>query len=262
MSCLWRGPFRTTAVDRTEELTYPPLNTLKSVADNLWIVDGPIILFGMPWPKLPFPTRMTIARLAGGALFVHSPTPLVNDLKREIERVGVPRWIIGPNRIHHWWLPDWKAAFSEASVYLAHGIREQAGGRIDFDAFPLSRCEGYPWDSEIATLPVGGRYMTEVEFLHRASRTAILTDLIENFEPEKLGLVMRWLTWLAGVQHPNGGIPRDLRLTFDEGTLHNAVKRILAWNPERVIFAHGRWYERNGADELRRAFRRFLDRHE
>jgi hypothetical protein len=56
-----------------EHATYPPLNTLKWVVENLWIVDGPIIRFGMPWPKLPFPTRMTVIRCRGGDLFIHSP---------------------------------------------------------------------------------------------------------------------------------------------------------------------------------------------
>ena len=50
-------------------VTYPPLNTLKDIADNVWIVDGPAIRFGMPWPKFPFPTRMTVIRLASGELF-------------------------------------------------------------------------------------------------------------------------------------------------------------------------------------------------
>jgi hypothetical protein len=30
---------------------------------------------------------------------------------------------------------------------------------------------------------------------------------------------------------------------------------MMAWQPERVILAHGRWYEENAAAELRRAFR-------
>lgn len=61
--------------------TYPPLNTLKPVAKNVWIVDGPEIWFGMPWPKFPFPTRMTVLRLANGELFIHSPTPLTPPLR-------------------------------------------------------------------------------------------------------------------------------------------------------------------------------------
>jgi hypothetical protein len=242
--------------------TYPPLNTLKRVAENLWIVDGPIIHFGMPWPKMPFPTRMTVIRLPGDRLFVHSPTPLVPELKAEIDAVGWPRWIVGPNRIHYWWIPEWNAGFPGTDVYLAPRIKEQAGDRIDFDYFTLDADGGYPWDAEIATLPVTGSYMTEIEFFHRASRTLILTDLIENFEPHRLdSFVMRWLTWLGGVQDPDGQMPRDMRLTFakKKRQLRKAMERMVAWNPERIILAHGRWYEKNGADELRRAFRWVLD---
>jgi hypothetical protein len=238
--------------------TYPPLNTLKRVADNVWIADGPVIRFGFPWPKIPFPTRMTAIRLATGDLFIHSPTPLTPSLQAEIERAGRVRYIIGPNRIHYWWIPDWKTAFPDAEVYLAPGIREQAKGRIDFECRPLERASGYPWDGEIATLPVVGGYMTEVEFFHRASGTLILTDLIENFEPHKVGGVfMRLLMWTGGVTPPYGGLPRDLRLTFTwrhRRELRAAVDTMLAWRPQRVIFAHGRWYERDGTEALRRAF--------
>lgn len=37
--------------------------------------------------------------------------------------------------------------------------------------------------------------------------------------------------------------------------LRAAVVEMLKRQPERVIFAHGRWYETNGSAELRRAFR-------
>ena len=238
---------------------YPPINTLKPVAADVWIVDGPIIRFGMPWPKMPFPTRMTVIRVDGG-LFIHSPTQLVPSLKQEIEAIGSPRWLIAPNRIHYWWIPDWRAAFPAAEVYLAPRVREQAGQRIAFDGRALVADHGYPWDGDLETLPIAGSLMTEVEFFHRASRTLVLTDLIENFEPAKLGILMRALTWLGGVQHPNGSMPRDMRLTFSAHrvALKVAVERMIAWNPERIIFAHGKWYERDGAAQLRRAFRWLL----
>ena len=53
--------------------------------------------------------------------------------------------------------------------------------------------------------------MTEIVLFHRRSRTLVLTDLIENFEPQRLGVAMRLLTRLAGAQDPNGGTPRDMR---------------------------------------------------
>lgn len=241
--------------------TYPPLNTLKRVAENVWIVDGPLIRFGPPGLKMPFPTRMTVVRLDDGALFLHSPTALTSALKADIEKVGTPRWIVGPNRLHYSWIPDWKDAFLHANVYLAPRIKEQAGGRIAFAAFDLDACDGYPWDRAIATLPVAGSYMTEVVFFHHASRTLILTDLIENFEPRKLGFLMRWLTRFGGVQAPDGKMPRDMRFTFrnQKHELKGAVETMIAWNPERIIIAHGRWYDKGGANELRRAFRWVLD---
>jgi Domain of unknown function (DUF4336) len=243
------------------ERTYPPLNTLKSVAEDVWIVDGPVIRFGMSWPKMLFPTRMTIIRVASGNLFIHSPTPLISSLKREVDGIGTPRWIIGPNRIHYWWIPEWHAGFPVADVYLAPRIRDQAGNHIAFDTLTLDRDASYPWDGEISTLPISSTYMTEVEFFHRASRTLVLTDLIEAFEPQKLSLVMRWLTRLGGVQHPDGQMPRNLRLTFRKANreLRSAVETMIGWKPERVIFAHGHWYRANGTAELQRAFRWLLD---
>jgi hypothetical protein len=243
--------------------TYAPINTLKRVVENVWIVDGPVIRFGFPWPKLPFPTRMTVVRLDSGDLFVHSPTPLTPALKIEIEKAGTPRFIVGPNRIHYWWIPEWKAAFPQAQVYLAPRIKEQARGRIDFATLPLEKVSGYPWDDEIITLPIMGSYMTEVEFFHRESRTLILTDLIENFEPEKVGAwFMRLLMWIGGVSAPYGGLTRDLRLTFTwrhKRELRAAVQTMLGWNPERIVIAHGRWHKTNGRAELRRAFHWLLD---
>jgi hypothetical protein len=238
---------------------YPPLDTPKHVTDDMWIVDGPTIRFGMPWPKMTFPTRMTIFRI-GDKLFVHSPTRLTDALRARIEELGTVQWIIGPNRIHYWWIPAWKAAWPQAEVYLAPRIREQAGAHIDFDGHALESDTGYPWDARIATLPVVGTFMTEVDFFHRASRTLVLADLIENFETGKLdSFAMRWLTRLGGVHDPHGGMPRDLRLRFRRSTLRKAVETMIAWRPERIVIAHGRWYRHHGTAELRRAFRWLLD---
>jgi hypothetical protein len=249
----------TAGIMRHRTVEYPPINTLKLVADDIWIVDGPVIRFGMPWPKMPFPTRMTVIRLREG-LVVHSPTELTAALKSSIEQLGQPRWIIGPNRIHYWWIPEWREAFPAADIYLAPRINEQAGDHIRFAAHTLDRASGYPWDGEIATLPIAGSYMTEVEFFHHASRTLILTDLIENFEPQKLSFLARWLTWAGGAQHPDGQMPRDMRLTYkDKAALKSAIEKMIDWDPERIILAHGRWYEKDGAAELERAFRWLLD---
>src|SRR5262245_2475890 len=182
---------------------------------------------------MPFPTRMTSIRRAGDKLFIHSPTPLVCGLKREIEGIGAPRWIVGPNRIPYWWISVRHAAFPDAEVYRAPRSKDQAGNRIDFDTLTLDRDPHCPFSGEIFALSVKGSYMTEVEFFHRASRRLIGTDLIEAIEPQKLGLAMRWLTRLAGVQHPDGQMPRDLRLTCKKTKREpkSAVKTMIGGNP-------------------------------
>jgi hypothetical protein len=240
--------------------TYPPLNTIKPVCNDVWIVDGPVIRFGPLFLKMRFPTRMTIIRLAENRLFIHSPTALTPALKAEIEILGKVQWIVGPNRIHYWWIPDWKKAFGNADIFLAPRIEEQAAGRIPDDHSSLDRDEGYPWDSELQTISVTGRYMTEFIFYHRASRTLVLTDLIENFEPRKLGSHwMQLLTWLGGVRAPHGGMPRDMRFTYPRSELKAAVETMISLNPERVILAHGHWYETQATNELRRAFHWLLN---
>ncbi|WP_321339825.1 DUF4336 domain-containing protein [Breoghania sp.] len=237
--------------------TYPPLNVLKPVAEDVWIVDGPAIRFGYAWPKLSFPTRMTVIRLSSGALFVHSPTKLTEDLRYAVESLGPISHIVGPNRIHYWWIPQWRAAFPEAQIWLAPHIREQAGARIDFPAHDIEAETGYPWDGDIETIIAPGDFMSEADFFHVASRTLVLTDLIENFEPKKLGSwPMRLLYRLGGVVDPHGSMPRDMRLTFraTKPDLRRAVERMIALDPQRVILAHGRWYTCDGAQELKRAF--------
>ena len=226
---------------------------------SIWLVNGPLIHFGPPLLKFPFPTRMTLVRLSGGELFVHSPTELSPPLREQIEDLGTPRWIVAPSRIHNWWIPQWHSAFPNAEIYVAPRVGTQAGARIDFRCTPLDRDSGLPWSGEVDTLLVAGRYLTEAEFFHRPSRTLILTDIIENFEPSKLNWPRRLLARLGGVLAPNGSMPRDMRLIFSRHALRDAVEQMLAWNPERVIIAHGRWFDRDGAHELRRAFRWLLD---
>jgi hypothetical protein len=100
--------------------------------------------------------------------------------------------------------------------------------------------------------------MTEFVFFHRSTRTLVLTDCIENFEAPQLAAAwMRWLARLGGVLDPDGQTPRDLRGTFwkNRSQVARTVDKLVSWNPERIILAHGRWYPRDGTAELQRALR-------
>ena len=240
---------------------YEPINTLKPVADDIWIVDGPEITFGFLGINLPFPTRMTIVRLTDRRLWIHSPTPLTDSLRDEIIELGEVACLIAPNRIHYWWIPDWRDAFPQAEVYVAPKVLKQAGDRIAGPSHELGADVPVAWRNDIDQIAFAGSYLTEIVFFHRASKTLIVTDLIENFEADRVTCWwLRLLMRAVGILHPDGKTPADLRQTFrrNRPAVKAAVEKILSWQPDKIVLAHGRWYAENGGAELRRAFRWIL----
>jgi len=239
---------------------YEPLNVLNPLGDDLWVVDGPIVRMSYFGGSIPFLTRMVVVRLGSGEMFLWSPIELNEGLRSQIDALGPVRHLVSPNKLHYAHIGAWKRAYPEATVWASPGVRNRAvSQRIDvaFDT-ELGDEPDLAWREDLDQLIFqGSRFLEEVVFFHRKTRTAILADLIENFEVEKVGGAYRWLVRLAGVADPDGKTPIDLRMTFlgrkDEA--RTSLKRMLAWEPEKVIVAHGRWYDRGGTRELRRAFR-------
>jgi len=238
-------------------IPYAPLNTLKPIADDLWIVDGPEIRMNWLGLKVPFATRMMIARLPGGGLWIHSPIAPEPELITAIEALGPVAHLIAPNTLHYWWLADWAARFTGAAVWVAPQLSEKAKCPLPPHR-ELGQVPPATWEGAFDQVIVSGDVLTEVDFFHRASRTAILTDLIENFEPARVRsrfwrAIMRW----SGAADPDGKAPVDMRATFrrHRAQVRAAAETMIGWAPERVIIAHGRWYDHDGVAELRRAFR-------
>jgi hypothetical protein len=232
---------------------YPPLDTLKPVAENVWIVDsGPL----GSWMRLPI--RMTVVRLGSGALWLHSPTRLAPGLRAEIDALGRIGHLVAPNSAHWMHLQAWQRGYLNATTWAAPGLRDRkavkdAGVRLDSD---LSDTPPDAWTDEIDQIIVpGGAGFREVAFLHRPSRTLLLTDLIDNLEGDRLPLPTRLFAGLAGALAPNGKAPIYLRMVVNlrRRDATAAAARIIAWKPERVIFAHGRWFDREAAASLRRS---------
>lgn len=234
-------------------IPYEPLNTPKPFAEGVWIVDGPEIRMDYGPASLPFPTRMVVVRLASGGLWVHSPIAPDPALFERVDALGQVRHLIAPNSLHYWYMADWLERYPEATSHAVPGLeRAKRAFRIDR---PLAAGERTGWDDEIAWTVVPGTSVTEAVFFIRRAGVAVLTDLIENFERERVrNPLLRWLIRLAGA---DGSTPIDLRATFfpRRRQVARAAGQILAWPAEKVIMAHGRPYERDGAAELRRALR-------
>lgn len=239
---------------------YDPINTLKSVGEDLWVVDGPIVRMSFPGSSLPFPTRMVVVRLADGDLFLWSPAEPDEGLREEIDALGPVGYLVSPNKLHYVHVCAWKRAYPETTAWASPGVRERAASRGAEVCFDWDLADGpeEAWREDLDQLVFrGSRFMEEVVFFHRKTRTLILADFIENFEAEKVGFFYAWMLWLAGVADPDGKTPLDARLTFlgRKGKARACLEEMIAWQPEKVIMAHGRPYYRNGTAELHRAFR-------
>jgi hypothetical protein len=238
---------------RQSQTVYPPLDELKSVAQDIWIVDsGPLAVYG-----LKLPVRMTVVRLSTEELWLHSPTRFVPDLHRNLESLGRVGHLVAPNLAHWSFLEEWQRACPNAVTWAAPGLAQRSQVRrsrvqINRD-LPASSHEAWGGDFDQVTVPGAGGF-AEIGFFHKPSRTAVLTDLIVNLEAEKLPLLVRPIARLLGIVAPNGKAPMYLRAVIkrkrSEAT--EAASRMARWGPERVIFSHGLWIEQNGEQELTR----------
>jgi len=244
----------------TELGLYTPLDTLKPVAADIWIVDGPVVAMAARGMRMAFPPRLTVVRLPDGGLWCHSPIAPDAALFEAIDALGPVRHLVSPNLLHYAHIAAWKQRYPHATAWASPGVRQRAASqRIDvhFDA-DLDDAPPPDWAGSIKQMCFrGSRVMQEFVFLHDASGTLILTDLIENFELDRLHGPMRWLARLGGVLDPDGKAPWDMRLTYlgRKRQARACLARMLAWQPRRVVLAHGRWFPDNAMAELRRAFR-------
>lgn len=206
---------------------------LKSIGENVWVADGLLSGKGMK-----FPVRMTLLRLDSSNLMVISPIHPSRELIQEIEGLGVVKYIVAPNCMHHKFVNKFAAAFSNAEIW---GPRDLHDKRPDI-AFTdvLDGHQIAPWSPYVDMVSVHGKppLFEEVIFFHKASRTVIVTDLLFNFH--------KFNNWLESViAKLNGGykkltMTRLGRLYFnDKQSLHKAASRILTWNPENLVVAHG-----------------------
>lgn len=226
---------------------YAPLDAPKPFADGVWLVDSVL------GPGLP--VRMTVLRLANGDLVLHSPTRYSPALHRALERLGPIRHLVAPSSVHWVFMKAWQDASPEAASWAAPGLGargqvRRSGLRIDGE---LGDAPPDVWRGEVELAVVRGLGgFAEVAMLHRASRTALLTDLVQNIEARKLPWVLRPVGRVLGNLAPDGRAPAHLRAIVSSRS-RAAARRIVAWAPERVVVAHGRPIEHDAAAALARS---------
>ena len=228
------------------------MSDLESVGPDIWLAEGDIVSFY----GFPYPTRMVLIRLSSGMLWIWSPIALSEHLRQEIDALGRVTHLVSPNKIHHLYLADWKAAYPAARLW---GPASTVAKRSDltFQA-PLTDQPPTDWAGDIDQFHfTGSLALDEMVFFHKASKTAILADLSENFSAEFLST--HWTPWarrlarIWKIMEPWGLAPLELRFTwFKRADARAARDRLLDQQPEQVIMAHGEWQRTDGRAYLER----------
>lgn len=220
---------------------------LEALAPNLWVAARPL-----PLIVGDIGTRMTVIRLADGGLFLHSPVRLDAETRAALDDVGPVRWIIGPNKVHHFFIGDYLSAYSDARAYGAPGL---AAKRKDLRFEGVLGDEPPPaWRDEIDQhLFRGAPTIAEIVFFHRASRTLLLTDLAFNVPAGHAG-GGRFFHWLVGATGRFGPHRFVRAMMRDHAAARGSVTRILEWDFDRIIVPHGHVLERGGRQHFAAAF--------
>ena len=229
------------------------LGGLIALAQDIWVAERPQTFYG-----LPVGTRMTVIRLAGGRLLLHSPVALESELRAELDAIGQVSYAVAPNRVHHLYAGAVAQHYPGTRLWVAPGLERK---RPDL-AFAAVLGDEAPeeWRREVGQVFFRGRpYENEVVFFHRASRTLLLCDLAFNFGP-RTATPTRLLMKLLRSYGRFGPSKLDPLLIRDRDAARRSLERILDWDFDRVVVAHGEILERGGREALRSGYSWLLRR--
>ncbi len=114
------------------------------------------------------------------------------------------------------------------------------------------------WRGQLDQVLVRGtRWITEVAFFHRSSKTLILVDLLENITdatPNTNWQLKLWWKLMFRMRNNPKPAPEYQLGWADKELVRASLRAILAWPFERVVIAHGELIETNARAVLERAW--------
>ncbi|KAJ7598658.1 hypothetical protein C8J56DRAFT_814825 [Mycena floridula] len=255
-----------------------PELVIRQVTENVWTFSRPFPRFGF----LPWGGRSTAIKLDAG-VWVLASTPLTQETKSTIDKLGPVKWIVAADILHHMFLAEFKKAYPDAKLIGVEGLGEKKkaegveldGGKstnhlpyvkltdllsAEYGRDPAGTLYGF--EDEIKACYFSGFENKDVAFHHVASKTLIVADLLFNLpgkeqyskttKSAKIPIIGKldpytWVhknfVWGAGKDKP--AMTRD-------------AKTVAEWDFERVIMCHGDVIETDGKKAWASAYTKYL----
>lgn len=226
-------------------MTTEPLREM--VPDQVWEVRHSLRML----PGVYLPARMVVLRLDEDTLALWSPVPMSEGLAAAIEALGQVSLILAPNNYHHLFLVAAMERFPKAEVWVAPAVPTKQPALAGVNL--LGPASSPPWAPSLSPFFLDGApAMEETAFIHRSTRTLLLTDSLFNLQSVD-GLLSAAVFRLMG----SSGHARQSKLwrstVKDTAAMGESFARLLNEDFDRIVMAHGEVVEANGRAVLREA---------
>jgi hypothetical protein len=220
---------------------------LERITDDIWVEHRPLRFFGVETG-----TRMTVVRLADGGLFVHSPVALDAPTRAAVDALGPVKAIVAPSLFHHLYAGQWAEAYPNAPLRACPGLEKK---RKDLPwRGVLGDAPEAEWKGDLDQVFFGARTMeNEVVFFHRKSGTIVSCDFMFNLATHPSRLT-RVVAQLMGNRRPGPTLLEHVMIT-DRASARQQIGRIVEWQAERIVLAHGDIVRSDAAAVIERAYR-------
>lgn len=223
----------------------PTIAPLEPFRDSIWTVTRPQTFWG-----LECGTRMTIVKLSDGGLFVHGPVALDAAMRASLSALGPVRAVASSSLFHHLYAGDWMKAYPDAIFCACPGLDKK---RPDLAWDHTLGDEPHEiWAADLEQVYFSARFEREVVFFHRATRTLICLDALLNLA-EHPKRTTRAVAMLIANTAPGKGYLERITVG-NRSAARREANRILEWDIDGIILAHGGLVPRDGQRIFREAY--------
>lgn len=223
------------------------------ITDRIWIIEYPVKYSG-----IKFSSRTTLVKLKDDSILIHSPCKIDNSLKNRILKIGDVSCIIAPGNFHHLHVKSAQDAFPKAKTYICEGVDKKQPG-LKYDKILTDE----PISEELLQQPIlGNKIMNEVAFLHKDTKTLILVDFIENIGSNTNNIGWGIKIWWLILRMWNKAKPApEYQIGWSDKKLAaHSLQKILDWDFNKIILAHGDLITKNAKQIATHAWRKPLNK--
>ncbi len=218
---------------------------MDAFAPDVWTTARPQRFWGVETG-----TRMNVIRLSNGGLFVHCPVALDPATRREVDALGEVKAVVASSLYHHLYVRQWVEAYPPALFCACPRLDKK---RPDVAWSHVMDDTPHPaWKDDLEQVFLSARFEKEIVFFHRKSRTLVCADALLNLSKHP-SRATRLVAFLIGNRAPGKGY-LEYWAVKDRAAARRQVDRMLAWDIDGILLAHGGLVEHGGREALREAY--------